>query len=391
MTMEKELPQHQLTEYLYNKASRARIPLSGTFELSPVCNFACKMCYVRKTAKEVRMHHRPILTLEDWRKIAKQAREQGMLYLLLTGGEPFLWPDFWTLYEELVDMGMLISINTNGSLIDEAAIERLKRRPPRRVCVTLYGASDGTYRELCGIDGVFSKVDSAIRGLKEAGIPVRINCSLTPQNAGDAEAIVNYAAGNGLPLSVASYMFPPIRRDADMVGVNDRFTPQEAAEHRMRCYRMQHGEEAYRQYLKDICTGSIDPPGLEEDCVDPVDGKIRCRAGKSTFWITWDGWLTSCGMVPEPKVDLMQSDFSQSWKQLVALCDETRLSGVCDKCPNQKICHPCAAMAMAETGSSSGIPRYLCQMAQRMRQIAESDRDGNSCRKAIDIDSPSSL
>ena len=35
------------TEYLYRKATAAGIPLSGTFELTPVCNVDCKMCYVR--------------------------------------------------------------------------------------------------------------------------------------------------------------------------------------------------------------------------------------------------------------------------------------------------------------------------------------------------------
>lgn len=119
-----------LTDYLYSKASRMLVPLSGTFELSPVCNFSCRMCYVRKTAKEVQESPRKILTLDDWRRIAKEAREAGLLYLLLTGGEPFLWPDFWTLYDELIDMGFLISINTNGSLIDDEAIAHLKRRPP---------------------------------------------------------------------------------------------------------------------------------------------------------------------------------------------------------------------------------------------------------------------
>lgn len=108
-----------LTKFLFHKASGQLLPLSGTFELSPVCNFSCRMCYVRKTPQEVAAHPRAMLTLERWLELARQAREQGMLYLLLTGGEPFLWPDFWPLYEQLIDMGFLISINTNGSLIDE--------------------------------------------------------------------------------------------------------------------------------------------------------------------------------------------------------------------------------------------------------------------------------
>ena len=44
----KGLPvESQVTEYLYRKATAAGIPLSGTFELTPVCNLNCKMCYVR--------------------------------------------------------------------------------------------------------------------------------------------------------------------------------------------------------------------------------------------------------------------------------------------------------------------------------------------------------
>lgn len=222
-----KLPSHALTEFLYAKASRMKVPLSGTFELSPVCNFSCRMCYVRKTVQEVRESPRGIMTLADWRRVAKQAREAGMLYLLLTGGEPLLWPDFWTLYDELVDMGFLVSINTNGSLIDEVAVAHFLRKPPLKLNITLYGASDETYKDLCGVGGVFAKVDSAITNLVRAGIPVKLNCSLTPQNARDLDWIVDYGKEKNVPVSVATYMFPPVRREPTMVGVNDRFTPEE--------------------------------------------------------------------------------------------------------------------------------------------------------------------
>ena len=360
-----------LSDYLDGKALRKKVPLSGTFELSPVCNFSCKMCYVRKTHQEVLNSPRKILGLNDWLAIAREARDAGMLYLLLTGGEPFLWPDFWTLYEQLVDMGFLVSINTNGSLIDEQAIARFKKRPPHKINITLYGANNATYKQLCGADGVFSRVDGAIKALIANRITVKINCSLTPENAADLDWIIHYAKERGAKLQVATYMFPPIRRDPERYGENERFTPEETAEYRLRCYRRQHGEEPYQQYLADIRNGCIEPPELE-DCVDPVDGKIRCRAGRAAFWITWDGWLTPCGLVPEPKVDLTRTGFAEGWRKLVNLADNTRLSGVCSTCPNQKICHPCVAMALAETGTSTGIPRFLCQMAQRMRQIAES-------------------
>lgn len=368
-------PQNQssgtaLTEFLYAKASRMLVPLSGTFELSPVCNFSCRMCYVRKTPKEVAESPRGILTLEDWRRIAREARDSGLLYLLLTGGEPLLWPDFWTLYDELIDMGFLISINTNGSLIDDAAIAHFRRKPPLKLNITLYGANDETYYRLCGIRGVFDRVDHAIRGLTEVGIPVKVNCSLTPENAADLDWIVDYAKERETVLAVATYMFPPVRRDLSLVGVNERFTPEESAEYLMRYLRRQWGEERYQAYVRSILDGCTEPPGLDEGCIDPTDGHIRCRAGKASFWITWDGWLTPCGMMPEPRVDVKNTAFADAWKAITEAAGALRLSGICDKCPNINVCHPCAAISYAETGSSAGIPTYMCRATQRMREIA---------------------
>lgn len=360
-----------LTKFLFNKASGQLLPLSGTFELSPVCNFSCRMCYVRKTAREVAEHPRPMLTLERWLELARQAREQGMLYLLLTGGEPFLWPNFWPLYERLTDMGFLISINTNGSLIDDAAIARLRAEPPTRINITLYGASDSTYESLCRAKGVFSRVDHAITGLRDAGVIVKLNGSLTPQNAPDLERMIRYAEQRDLIYEANTYMFPPLRRDPDMVGRNERFTPEEAAYYNLRRYRLQYGDELYRTFLEGVASGIAPPPGLDEQCIDPLDGRIRCRAGKAAFWITWDGYMMPCGMMPEPRVDLTGRDFAPAWRELTELSASLVLSGVCAECRNRDVCHSCAAMAMAETGSASGIPRYLCEMSQAMKTLAE--------------------
>lgn len=360
-----------LTQYLFTKASGATLPLSGTFELSPVCNFACRMCYVRKTAAEVAAHPRRMRTLAEWLSLAEEARAQGMLYLLLTGGEPFLWPDFWPLYERLADMGFLISINTNGSLIDAAAVERLAQRPPTRLNITLYGASDVTYARLCRAPGMFTRVDAAIMRLRDAGLLVKLNGSLTPDNAADLPEMIAYAERRELIYEANTYMFPPLRRDPSQIGHNERFTPEEAARVHFRRYRLQYGEELYRTFLEQMAQGLAPPPGLDESCVDPLDGKIRCRAGKAAFWVTWDGWLLPCGMTPEPKVDLSDGrPFADAWRELVEVSARLRLSGVCDKCPDQELCHACAAMAMAETGRADGIPRYLCEMTEAMRALA---------------------
>ena len=338
--MEPNVSGTALTEYLYRKATQLKIPLNGTFELSPVCNFSCKMCYVRKTRKEVEESPRKILTLEDWLSIAKDAHAAGMLDLLLTGGEPLLWPDFWTLYETLVDMGLQISINTNGSLIDEEAIARFRQRPPRKISITLYGANDETYYRLCGARGVFTKVDQAIRGLKEAGIEVKLNCSMTPENAEDIDWIIDYAKAQNLVLALTTYMFPPVRRDPTQIGVNQRFTPEESSRYRLRYLQKDRGEEQYQIFLKNLLAGYAEPPGLEEDCIDLAEGKIRCRAGRAAFWVTWDGWMTPCGLMNEPRMDLKKQAFPDAWNALTQATEQVRLSSLCESCANRNVCHP---------------------------------------------------
>lgn len=336
------------------------------------------MCYVRKSPEEVRAHDRPMRTLDEWLETAKQAREQGLLYLLLTGGEPFLWPDFWPLYEALCEMGFLIYINSNGTLLDEKTIARLQEKPPLRINITLYGASDETYENLCQVKGMFTRVDKNIRNLQAAGIKLKLNGSLTPQNAEDLEAMQAYANELGLQFNAGAYMFPPLRRDENMVGQNERFIPEEAAYYHLRIYRLKNGEEKYKRFLENIVEGLVEPPGVDEQCIDPLDGKIRCRAGKASFWITWDGWMIPCGMMPEPKVELQGKHFSEAWKETTEVSEKLQLSGICTKCVNQNVCHACVAMALAETGTVSGIPQYMCQMAREIRRLAAEELAGKT-------------
>lgn len=370
MEQKKQGYMSRLENYLYIKAGKQKIPLSGTFELSPVCNFDCKMCYIRMTPDQMRKSGLKSLTLDEWISLADQAKEAGMLYLLLTGGEPLLWPDFWKLYEYLSKQGFVISINSNGSLIDEEAVEKFKKMPPVKINITLYGASDETYNRLCGNGGGYRKTIKAIEALKEAGIQVKLNGSLTPYNIGDLESMAEYARDRRIIFEANTYMYPPIRKKPDSIGSNDRFSPAEAAYWHLQRFRMQNDQKYYVQYLKKIADGMVEPVGLDESCYDPCDGSIKCRAGKSSFWITWDGKMLPCGMMPATVTDVRKG-FSQAWDYIYEETKKINVSGICSRCENFQICCPCVAIAAAETGRYDGIPRYRCEMMRAMKQIAQ--------------------
>lgn len=359
----------QVTSYLFAKAAREHTPINGTFELLPLCNFDCRMCYVHMTAQQVRESGLTMMTNDEWLKLAEEAKEQGMLYLLLTGGEPFLHPGFRELYEKLAGMGFILSINTNGTLIDDDVIRWLKDRPPFRLNITLYGASRSAYEKLCGRADGYDRVKYAIEGLQKAGISVKMNCSLTPYNVCDLEEMVRFANERGLILEIASYMFPAIRRGKENIGKNDRFTPEETAHYMFEIHRLQYGEDAVKSYARQILEGSI-PAALEECQEVTPDGTVRCRAGRATFWVTWHGEMRPCGMMERPGVSVRNRTFCESWGKLTELTGQIRLSGICSRCESQKICHSCAAMAYAETGKFEKTPGYLCQMVKALREEA---------------------
>lgn len=370
MERNKKRRETSMETLLYRKASNEKIPLGGTFELTPLCNFNCRMCYIRQSPEQIKQKKRQAFTLEQWMDLADQTRNEGLLYLLLTGGEPFMWPDFWKLYEYLADKGFVVSINSNGSMIDDTAVARLKKMPLARLNITLYGASDKTYERLCRNPEGYYRTVKAIDMLLNAGLQVKLNASMTPYNIDDLGAIVHFAKERELILQVATYMFPPMRSHPEKIGQNDRFTPEKAAYWMMKSVQLQNGEEAYLTYLENIQKGMIEPVGLDPSCMDSGDGKMQCRAGRSNFWATWDGYLLPCGLMNGMKEDLSCMDFRNAWE---AICDKTekiRTSGVCKECKDQRICNTCGAIAMGETGSYDGIPRYMCEMMQAMRRIA---------------------
>lgn len=351
-------------DYLFQKASVKKIPLSGTFELSPVCNFSCRMCYVRKNQEAIRAEGKRIRTAKEWIALAEECREAGMLYLLLTGGEPFLYPNFRYLYETLQNMGIVLSINTNGTMIDADTLSWLKEHAPARVNITLYGASADTYERICGNAEGYQRAVDAILGMKEAGIPVVINASMIPENMKDMQEIINFGKKHDIVVRVGTYMFPPVRRTRE--DTDSRLTPEESGRlNVMKQFYAMKEEEFIRR--GELCLRSCQSnPEEDFDTWGQDEGEqMRCRAGRSTFWIDWEGKMTACGIMDFPVARFPFEDgFIDCWMDLTEQVRSCTVLSGCKGCEKKAICHPCAAIVYAETGNVNTKAPYLCRMAE---------------------------
>lgn len=95
------------------KARKTDTPISGSFELTPLCNLDCKMCYVHLTDPTVKAR---MLSGDQWIDLMGQAIDHGMINALLTGGECLTHPDFVKIYMYLIEQGVSVRLKTNGIL-----------------------------------------------------------------------------------------------------------------------------------------------------------------------------------------------------------------------------------------------------------------------------------
>lgn len=369
-----------LATYLHTKGRKLGLPISGNFELTARCNFNCPMCYVHMSEKEVEACGKE-LTTQQWIEIAEAAKNKGMVFALLTGGEPFVRKDFFEIYGAMKKMGIVVSINSNGSMLEGRILEQLLADPPARINISLYGGCNETYQNMCGLSA-YEKVLKNIVTLKEHGVDVRINLSITPYNYQDIEKIYEITKHYEIPVRASSYMYPPARLNKQPGEYGERFSPEESAKWSVAWDRLRFTKEEFSQRAKAMQNFM---KVEEEKCSVDMEAGVRCRAGSSSFWMTWDGQMRPCGMMPFPTAYPLEVGFETAWEQIRQATAQIRQPEKCVGCPKKEICGACAAVCVAETGEFSSVPEYMCERADKLielncAQCQEHDRKVNeSC------------
>lgn len=363
---------------LLAQAKRMRAPANGSIELLPLCNMNCDMCYVRLSREEMERQGR-LRTADEWLEIGRQMKEAGVLFLLLTGGEPFLFPEFRRLYLGLREMGMILTINTNGTLIDEDLAEFFGKHKPRRVNITLYGIDEETYANLCHYPGGYEKTLRGIRLLREQGVDVRVGGSIVRANKDDLDKLLDIEEEFGVPVRVDTYMMPAVRERELPYNMQSRLSPEEAARARVHAWKREMGPELFPQYVRQLIERADHPEPAEEK-----PGHMACMAGQCSFTINWQGEMRPCVILSSPAVSVFDAGFAAAWRHIVEETGKILLNAKCSACHLRHLCRTCAASALFETGSYDGVPDYMCRYAEETLRVLREEwkrekvRDGQT-------------
>ena len=343
----------KLKDYLELKARKKGIPVFGDFELTPLCNLNCKMCYVHLGADQLNNHS--VLPVETWKDLMYQAWKAGMMFANLTGGECLTYPGFDDLFLYLHSLGCGIGVLTNGVLLDEKRIQFFKKHAPSFIQVTLYGSDEDVYERVTG-KRAFSIVTENIQRAVAADLPVCI--SITPSSYLGEDIIDTIRVAKDLCKSVMiNSLYTTPRKEtgrADQQGDADIGLY-------IRAYKFLDQLDG-RETLQTL-PESLPPCG--SSCHESSDCGLLCGGGRSGFSIDWKGTLKPCIDLEAIHADPLTEGFSAAWNKINKEANLWPRVPECTECVYNGVCNNCAASSI-RFAPPGKLPCGLCEQTMEL-------------------------
>ncbi len=354
---------------LWRRLRQKHIPSSFEIELTPRCNNRCRHCYINIPASETPKNGE--LPRDLIEKVSTEAASLGVVWVLLTGGEPLLRTDFEEIYLSLRKKGLLVTVFTNGNLISPDHIRLFKKHPPRALEITVYGATQETYEAVTQTPGSFQTFIRAIERLESHHIPFNLKTVALRSNIHEFNEIAAFCRKH----SSAPFRFDPLlhlRYDGDPQRnreiISERLTPEEIA-------RLDRVDPQRSDELDASCHRLITPAHTNE----PHPQLFHCTAAADQFVLGHDGFLRPCSALwhPDFRRDARSIPLKEALGRMVqtiaaAKSNDPYFLKTCGQCDKLNLCHWCPGHGYLENGSLDSHCDYFCATAHsRARRLSE--------------------
>lgn len=358
--------QHEVSE-----REGCNVPWAILLDPTSACNMHCTGCWAAEYGNKLN------LSLETIDSIIRQGKEMGTYMYIYTGGEPLVRKeDLMKICEMHPDCAFLAF--TNGSLIDEEFCNEMLRVKNFVPAISLEGfeeANDGRRGE-----GVYQKVQNAMKLLKEHKLPFGISTCYTSKNVEDvsSEKYFDLIIDSGA-LFVWFFHYMPVGNDA-AVELLPSPEQRELMFNKIREYRkckpifsMDFQNDA--QYVHGCIAGGrnylhINAKGDVEPCVFihysncNIHDTSLLDAYKSPLFMAYhdnqpfnDNMLRPCPMLENPeflrqmvKETKAESTDYQSFESVDHLCDKTVKYAENWKPTADKLWHGCSGCDNCKKG-----------------------------------------
>lgn len=328
---------------------------SLVLELTYRCNENCVHCYCPSQRK------RPEMPIELIRNLVEEFEELGGFSLQLTGGELLVRNDTKALLRHLCGRGLLLSIISNLTLLDEETLDLLKELRPRSVGCSIYSAEAALHDSVTTIPGSFGLSIQNIRRLSASGIPVVLKTPLMKHTVSGWKDIENLAGDLG-----SSCQF-----DLNITAKND-------GGHQPLDLRVRDEEMIKELFATRFNRLHIhgEPFDQGED-TDGLEHAPLCGAGATGLAISPDGIIHPCIGLPIQLGQYPTNSLTSVWKTspFFDSWGQRRLFDIpkCRECATASDCFRCPGAWFVESGDFSQPSDYTCFLAQLSSEASGRD------------------
>jgi len=330
------------------------------------CNLCCQHCGARSSSIPAKDELPSSFFLE----VCRQAKDLGAVQFNVTGGEVFVRPDCFDLIEGAIKQGYFVSIESNGTLLDQWHIDRLASYGDQvRLSVSLDGFSPESNDSIRGM-GSFAKTLSALSRIAKTSVPARVITVLHKGNLLEIPRMSRFVADD---LGMGYRLIPSIMEygrgvyTCSQIGAN-----------------WQQISKVLNDYFYDFLRERRDDRNSIElnTALVPIDIEYHhvCPWGDSMIGVGPSGAAGLChvGINDERFIagDLLQQSLSDVWQSSEMLnafraITGDQLMGICGNCLARHMCRGgCRVHAVSKYGDMLA-PSPQCQVVYDLGEFPE--------------------
>ncbi len=390
-----------MTDGKKQPAAAAPPPLRLVFwESTAGCNLECVHCRRLEVSREL---SRGDLDHQQAMKFIESLPATGNPIVVFSGGEPLMRPDIFELAQRAKEIGLPTALATNGTPVDNTIAKRIVDTGFRRVSISFDGPDPSTHDKFRGIDGAFESSVRGFKALRELGMSMQINTTITKHNFHLRDKMYQLAVDLGadalhifmlVPVGCGMELSEDVKLDDQeyetaLNWIYDKSLEEKlhlkatCAPHYFRVMRqrakaegrpMPQAAHPHKGMAEDTQAmpsmgaptahpGSLpgDHPGHPGSDSGENSGGANmsamtkgCLAGQAVCFVSHTGEVFPCGYLPVSSGNVKDTPFPDIWRDsqvFSELRDDSNITGKCGCCEYKKVCMGCRARAFADTGS----------------------------------------
>ena len=339
----------KMRERLVSTARKEKKPIIAHFELTARCNLDCKMCYVHTQDNATALKEE--LSTEQWKRIFDEAYDMGLMYANLSGGECLIRKDFKELYLHLWNKRVMVSVLSNGILLNDEYVEFFKTYRPDMIQISLYGSSEERYVAVTGHKG-FEKAFAAVSALKDAGIDVRVVSTPSKYMVDDFINILQMCEERDFFVTENNLTLIPKRDDPE--STNHYMSAEE-----MLCLSIKRAE------MKKELVPVKNVPEAGGPMIETRPDGLVCNAGSASALITYNGKMYPCIAIMEGGANVLELGYAEAWRQTNQVVQKIVHAAECVGCPYDKTCPFCPAYRVKDLHNGHCNPA-VCELTRKL-------------------------